>query len=125
MSEIFAKVFGFYFLAIAVLALFFPDRMRKLFSRASKDECFIFYGAVLSLLLGGFIVSVHNIWVWNWPLLITLIGWWGLIKGYLLLIYPESIKFFSFVQNRSNSFYYILGVVWFFLAGILLYNGWF
>lgn len=124
MSVMFAKVFGLYFLAVAALALLRPYRMKNLYDRVSKDENFIFLGALIALLLGAFVISVHNLWVWKWPLLITIIGWWGLIKGYMLIIYPESIKFFAFIQNRSNTFYRILGVIWFILAAVLLYFGW-
>lgn len=122
MSELLAKVFGLYFLAFAVLAIVHPKRLREICAQAIQDNGFLLYGAIFALFIGSFIIAVHNIWSFQWFLIITLLGWWSLIKGYLLLIFPESIRYFSFVQKRSDSFYRIMGGGWLLLAAFLLYH---
>ena len=124
MTIIIAKIFGFYFLAIGLAFINNPDRLRKIYQRTMKDENFIFLVAMLALLIGAFVVSVHNNWLLGWPVILTLLGWWSLIKGFVLLAYPNSIKLFSFIQNRSNIFYQVISLIYLGLGLFLLYKGW-
>ena len=50
----------------------------------------LFYlAAVIGVLAGLAIVLVHNVWVLNWRVLITLFGWINLIRGALSILLPE------------------------------------
>lgn len=123
MSIILAKVFGIYFFIVALAALINPDRFRRLFQQSMQDQNFLLLGGILALLIGAIVVSVHNIWVLAWPVIITFFGWWSLIKGAALLIYPESINLFSSLQNRSELFYRGVGLLYLLLSLFLLYKG--
>ena len=124
MSIILAKIFGVYFLVIGLAFLFNINRFRGIYNQVIKDENFLLLGGILALLIGAVVISVHNDWVLAWPLLITLLGWWSLIKGSALLIYPESIKLFSFIQNRSDTFYRTLSLVYVVVGLFLVCKGW-
>ncbi|MDP1879393.1 MAG: hypothetical protein Q8K60_00470 [Parachlamydiaceae bacterium] len=124
MTIILAKIFGLYFLAIGLAILINPNRFKNIYLQSMNDENFLLIGGILALLIGAFIVSVHNTWVLEWPIILTLLGWWSLIKGFSLLIYPESIKLFSFMQNRSMRFYQILGLIYLVFSLFLIYKGW-
>jgi hypothetical protein len=121
---ILAKILGIYFLAIGIAFLFNTDRFKKIYQQFMDDENSLLMGGILALLIGAVIVSVHNIWVLGWPLIITLLGWWSLIKGFALLAYPESINLFTFLQNRSTLFYQIISLVYVLLGLFLIYQGW-
>jgi hypothetical protein len=41
------------------------------------------------LILGLISVLLHNIWVANWHVLVTIFGWLTLIKGILVIAWPE------------------------------------
>ncbi|CRX37875.1 hypothetical protein [Estrella lausannensis] len=124
MSLILAKVFGLYFLVIAAAFFLNPDRFKNLYGKIAHDENFLFLGGLLAVLIGAVIISLHNEWVWGWPVIITILGWWSLAKGGALLAFPESIKFFSFIQNQPPMFYRILSLVYFGLGLFLAYKGW-
>ena len=87
MTIILAKILGLYFLAIGLAVLIDPDRFRKIYQQIKNDENFLLMGGILALLIGAFVVSVHNNWVLGWPVIITLLGWVGLIKGFVLIAY--------------------------------------
>lgn len=123
MSIILAKLLGLYFLAIGLGFLLNPERLREVFPEAIKDRGFMFFGAIFALFVGAAIISVHNIWTLNWSLIITLLGWWSLLKGFLLLSYPKFADFFSFMQNRSDLFYRSLCLLYIVLGLFLLYKG--
>ncbi len=46
-------------------------------------------GAVL-FVVGLALVRAHNIWTLRWPLIVTLIGWGGLILGLWRMAMPEA-----------------------------------
>jgi hypothetical protein len=124
MSIILAKVFGLYFLALGLAFIINPDRFKKIYQQVVEDENFLLIGSMLALLIGAFVVSVHNIWVSEWPVILTLLGWWSLIKGFALLVYPNSIQLFSFIRNRSTLFYRAIGLLYLALSLFLIYKGW-
>lgn len=124
MSEILAKIFGLYFLALGLALIINPHRFKKIYQQIAEDENFLLLSAFLALWIGAFVVSVHNLWFFQWPVIITILGWWGLIKGFAFLIFPDSIKLFSFIQNRANYFYQGIGVIYLILGLFLAYKGW-
>ena len=124
MSIILAKIFCLYFLAIGLAVLIDPNRFKKIFHQIKKDDNFLLTGGILALFIGAFVVSVHNYWVLDWPVILTLLGWWSLIKGFVLLTYPESIMLFSFIHKRSNLFYQVIGSIYLALGLFFLYKGW-
>ena len=55
----------------------------------------VYLSGVLFFIAGLSIVRKHNIWVWGWQSLITIIGWLGLLLGILRMFFPQmySAKF--------------------------------
>jgi uncharacterized protein YjeT (DUF2065 family) len=125
MTFVLAKIFGLYFLAMGIGFFFNPERLRSIYQQVLNDKNFLFLGGIIAILLGAFVISTHNQWVWGWPVIITILGWWSLIKGYALIIYPRSIELFSFIQNRSDTFYRIISLFYLVLGLFLLYMGWY
>ena len=57
-----------------------------------KDSALMYFGGILSFVVGVTIVLLHNHWVGNWTILITLIGWMATVKGVVILVAPKSIN---------------------------------
>lgn len=123
MSIILAKILGIYFLAIGLSFVINPD-LFKHYARLIKDEGFMMLGAIIALLFGATIISLHNIWSFEWTVIITILGWWSLIKGFGIMAYPDFIKYFSFVFNRPEAFYRGLGLLWVAVGLFMAYHGW-
>lgn len=45
--------------------------------------------ALFGLTFGLFIVHYHNVWVADWPVLVTLLGWVAIVECVLLLAFPK------------------------------------
>jgi hypothetical protein len=123
MSFVFAKILGIYFLAIGLAFFINTDRLKNIYAQVRKDENFLLMGGMMAILLGAVIISLHNIWVFNWPVIITLVGWWSLIKGFALFANPKFITLFSFIENRSTIFYKVTSAVYIVIGLFLLYQG--
>ena len=124
MTIILAKILGLYFLGIGVALLFNLKRFKELYQQIAQNNIFCYLGGVLALFLGAFIVSVHNVWVMEWPVTLTILGWLSLIKGFWLLVCYRCVQVFSFMSQRSNVFYKIIGVFVTLLGIFFTYQGW-
>ena len=94
------------------VALFLnPQRFRNVYGKMLTDDSLLVLSGIIALLFGAFVVAIHNIWFLGWPLLITLLGWWSVIKGVLLLSSPKVASFFSFFVDRELKFYRTIGLI--------------
>ncbi|MGB3082827.1 MAG: hypothetical protein WBB86_07565, partial [Candidatus Omnitrophota bacterium] len=57
----------------------------------------------MALVFGIFLVMFHNIWVLNWTVLITILGWSSLIKGILLIVFPNMIFKMTEMCRKSTA----------------------
>lgn len=46
----------------------------------------------ITFLLGLATVILHNVWIWNWKIAITLLGWATLLKGITKTVFPGEIN---------------------------------
>ena len=69
-------------------------------------------------------VLFHNVWLFSWPLLITLFGWIALTKGALLLIFPDFGRSFAeeFIDRFNLRFF---GVAYLVIALFFFWKGFF
>ncbi len=98
-----ARVFGLCYLIIGVGFIF----NRKAFQRVMEDFCknaaLLFFAALFALVIGVVIILTHNVWVANWTVMITIIGWAGLIKGIWMIVFPDTVpKFMKAYQENKN-----------------------
>lgn len=121
---ILAKILGLYFLTLGLAFMLNPDRFKRMYQQIKKDENSLLLSAILALLVGVVIIGVHNIWILDWPVIITVVGWWSLIKGFTLLAYPNAINYFSSIDNKSITFYRLISLAYILLGLFLAYKGW-
>ena len=113
---------GLTFFAIGLGMLITPDLIKNLFRELEKSIVNTFYGGLISLAIGFPLVTFHNIWVWNWSLLITIIGWLAIFKGLALLIAPQAtVQMYKHVKKfQLPTIFFVLG-----LGLLMLFLGYF
>ena len=52
----------------------------------------IFVTGILALVAGLVIVNTHNLWVQDWRVLVTVLGWLLVIRGVTLLVFPGIVQ---------------------------------
>jgi len=86
-----AKLLGPMFVVLGVALLSKGDSLRVIL-RQFIDSPVLLYLAGLFGLLGGLALALtHNIWSFDWRLLITLIGWVTLIRALVTIFMPQRI----------------------------------
>ncbi|MDN3641204.1 hypothetical protein QWY87_00720 [Lutimonas halocynthiae] len=123
-SSIFlAKFWGWFFIIFFLLFMIYPKRIKQMFSFA-KDDKFIIILAFLGIIIGLLNILVHNLWVKDWRVIITLFGWFSLIKGISQFAFPEfAYKWARKIDFKWFQFFLFL----MFIVGLTLLNqayGW-
>lgn len=72
-----------------------------------------FLNGVLLFVGGISIIRIHNFWVRNWTILITLIGWGTIILGLLRMFFPTA-------KQAAENFSTYLLLVFLFIFGLFL-----
>lgn len=95
---------------------------KDLIKELLTKQTWLIFWSLLFLPWGLIVVFVHNLWVANWTVMITILGWLITIKCVLYLLVPG---WANFVKNWSDEFLQryikIAGVVETILGGGLLF----
>ena len=98
-----AKILGPCFVIIGVGILLNREFYQKVKEDFCKNAALLFYGGILALIIGLIIVLSHNVWVAKWPVIITIYGWGGIIKGTWLTVFPNSVFKFMEAYNKNKN----------------------
>jgi cytochrome bd-type quinol oxidase subunit 2 len=86
-----AKLIGPLFAAIGVGILLNGAVYRTIFEEGLHSPILIYFSGVLVLPAGIALVLAHNVWVGDWRLIITLLGWLGAIGGACRIVFPQVV----------------------------------
>jgi hypothetical protein len=89
-SIFFARLWGSFFVIFG--SLFIITRQLGKTIEMTDDKAFVISTGYITLLMGLITVILHNIWVWDWRLVITILGWSTVIKGIGKIGFPEKIR---------------------------------
>ena len=120
-----SKALGLYFVVFSLGMLLNAKRLKPLLMKILDTPALLFISGLVALILGILILVGHNIWEANWKLIITLSGWLALVKGVILVFFPQLLVTTSkkWLQNKA-AYYSTSGIL--FLIGIYLwYIGYF
>lgn len=87
-----AKFWGW---LLVVFGLIFLARRKVLLEelfRLVGDRGFTLLFGCIALILGLVTVILHNVWVADWRVVITVFGWISLIRGVVMIGFPETIQ---------------------------------
>ena len=101
LSILVAKIFVLYILAVGVGLFTGKLNISKMVDEFSKSSGLSFMTGFTLLVMGGLLVQYHNIWSgpW-WVVLITILAWATMIKGFLFIAYPQVLFHFKGVYKN-------------------------
>jgi hypothetical protein len=108
-----AKFWGGLFMILGLMSIGanFLGRVIKI----SEDKTITVSTGYITLLLGLATVVSHSIWVMDWRIVITLLGWTTLFKGITKSIFPEHVSKKAQMFKRFKSLWTVV---------ILLFGAW-
>ncbi|HCY21614.1 TPA: hypothetical protein DIC40_07380 [Patescibacteria group bacterium] len=85
-----AKFWGSLFMILGVLSI-----LAKFLSRVieyTEDKTITISTGYITFLLGLATVVAHNVWVADWPVAVTILGWITLFKGIEKIGFPDRVN---------------------------------
>jgi len=87
-----AKLIGPIFLIVGIGLLLNRDRYRAVVDEVMSSHTLLYIFGAIALTGGLAIVLTHNIWVWDWPVIITIVGWLMIVRGSLRIVIPQQVE---------------------------------
>ena len=83
----------------------------------------LMFPLVLLLLICGLLIIVgHNIWVADWHVIVTIVGWLTVLKGVIVLMFPQVLSVYVGWSDRTLMTTVRLGgTIWAGLGGYITY----
>ena len=105
-SKFLSKVIGIYLVIIGAAILVNMHQFNNYVNALINDVPSMFIAGFFTLILGILMVVSHNIWQWNWRIIITILAWTTLLKGSAIILYPQCIHKITilFMQNTDISY---------------------
>lgn len=88
-SIFFAQLWGSFFVIFGFLFIVAGQLGRTI--EMTDDRSFVISTGYISMLMGLVTVILHNFWVAEWKLAITILAWSTLIKGIIKIGFPDVI----------------------------------
>lgn len=92
LSIFIAQLMGPALLVIGFVVVTDPQRVRTMAREVLQGEAFLFLAGLIALTVGLAIVNAHNVWVSDWRVIITIVGWLMVFGGAARLGFGRQIK---------------------------------
>ena len=117
-----AKVIGLVSVISTAAVLIRYKESLALEEEAVKSPAIIYLSGFAFLILGVLLIVSHSVWVFDWRLVITVLGWSILLKGAGRIFFPSAVR--RMIEKKRNNRSFLLAEVVVFLFGLyLLYYG--
>ena len=118
-----AKLIGPVSLLLGVGTLLNREAARNVVDDFVRNRALVFLFGLITMPAGLAVVLTHNVWVADWPVLITVLGWIATFSGAVRIVAPqEAIKFARRVYDRPNGAL-TGGAIWIGIGAILCFFG--
>lgn len=86
----------------------------------TEDKTITISTGYITFLLGLITVTLHNIWVFDWRIAVTILGWTTLLKGVEKIAFPNRVnkiaKKFKGGQKFWGFVIFLIGVFYFWIS---------
>ncbi len=121
-SIILARILGILFLVLGI-SLFNRKTVVVLLEEMERQKGFSWLGGLIAVVFGAVIVSLGGFWFSDWRVVISVIGWLSLLKGFFILVFPESSA--SFYHEFKMKCSTVGGIAVVVIGLFLCYTGFF
>lgn len=109
--------------AISTLAVLIRYKtLLEMEEHAAKNPVLTYFSGFLFLVVGVLIVISHQVWTWDWRVVITIIGWLVLTKGIIRIFFPETVR--RLIEKKRNNHWFLVAEVVVLISSLyLIYQG--
>jgi len=119
-----SKILGIIYFAFGIGMLVNPSFYRREIPKLLENSAYLILGGFLAIVFGFLILEGQNTWPSDWTVVITILGWVAILKGAMLLAFPNSMNLFK-PLFESKLFMNILTPSVIIMGAIFIYLGFF
>jgi uncharacterized membrane protein len=86
-----AKLLGPIYILVGIALLIRAQMFRTILQEFIRNPALVYLAGVLGLLGGLAVVLTHNVWVLDWRIIITLVGWVTVVRAVVTIFQPQQI----------------------------------
>lgn len=94
LSIFIARILALMYLTVGIGLFLFRESYVLALRKILNNPGYALLGGFMAIVTGMAMVTFHNIWVYDWRVIITIVGWIALIKGVLLMLTPTYLELF-------------------------------
>ena len=118
-----ARLIGPFALLLGFGVLFNREAVRAVLDEFIRNRAILFLAGLITFPAGLAIVLTHNVWVADWPVIITIAGWLTALSGAIRLVAPEgAIRYGRRAYERPNGPLFS-AAIWLALGAVLTFFG--
>ena len=102
LSILIAKIIAVVYISSGIAVLIRSVDLNKLVSDFEKSPALTFIAGCVGIVVGLALLQFHNLWVKNWTVLITIISWFMLIGGILIVVFPKTMLYYKNLVTGSR-----------------------
>jgi hypothetical protein len=118
-----ARLIGPIALVAAIGLLVNRTGYRALAHEFLRSPALVYLSGLLAMTAGVAIVLHHNVWVFGWPILLTLFGWLAAIGGAARILMPHQARSIGEAMLDKPEVLTIGGVIWLAIGLLLCFFG--
>lgn len=122
-STYIARLIGPLLLIMGLSMVVEGDTVRALSQEFLSNLSSIYLAGMLALLAGLAIVNAHNLWVADWRVIITILGWLSVIGGVIRLLFPGTVQQLGTGMVASQHSMIMGGIIVLVIGAILSWVG--
>lgn len=111
-SIMLASIFGPLLIITSLWALLYKENVKKVVDSMKKTPALQYFVGVVNVLLGIVLITSFNYWYMSIELLVTLLGWFLLIRGLILMFFPKTLDSMMRTYMKSSLLYSLIGIAW-------------
>jgi len=120
-----ARIFGLCYLVMGIELLCNRKVLERVMEDIAKNAALLFAFGLFALVVGFAIMLTHNVWVTDWRVIITVLGWMGAAKGAWMIIFPGSVPKITEMYLRNKTLLTLHAIVALCLGALLTFLGFF
>ena len=93
--------FGWFYLVLGLSYCLKANDWLALVRQMMEDQKLLQVWWIIFLGAGLWIIAIHNVWVWQWHVAVTILGWSLAIKSVIYMLYPQAINRFAGLSDAA------------------------
>lgn len=102
LSILVAKIIAIIYISSGIAILIGQLNFEKITESLDNSPALTLIAGLFGIIIGLVLVEYHNVWIKNWTVFITIIGWFFLLGGLVMVVFPKILFFFSKYYRHSR-----------------------